>query len=181
MRILLMCTAALAGLLLWHDPVRAVDGIAVEIGVGDEDSARGGAAAQWDWRRNLFSAGDWYLSGFWELSLSYWDGDNGSTGNGSLGEAGFTPVFRMQPRTAVSGVVPYLEAAIGLHVMTATELGDRDFDIPFAFGDHVGAGLRFGPQGGFDLGYRFQHLSNASIGDSNPGINFHLFRLGNHF
>jgi len=31
------------------------------------------------------------------------------------------------------------------------------------------------------LGYRYQHLSNLSIGDSNPGINFHLVRLGYHF
>jgi hypothetical protein len=32
-----------------------------------------------------------------------------------------------------------------------------------------------------DLGYRYQHLSNAGLGDSNPGINFHLVRLAYHF
>jgi hypothetical protein len=62
-----------------------------------------------------------------------------------------------------------------------TELGDRNFDIPFSFGDHLGAGLRFGTEGEFDLGYRYQHLSNLSLGDSSPGMNFHVGRLGLHF
>jgi hypothetical protein len=29
--------------------------------------------------------------------------------------------------------------------------------------------------------YRFQHLSNASLGDDNPGINFHVLHLGYRF
>jgi hypothetical protein len=29
--------------------------------------------------------------------------------------------------------------------------------------------------------YRYQHQSNAGLGDDNPGINFHLMSLGYHF
>lgn len=159
----------------------AVDGVAIELGTGDEDSARGGLAVQWEWPRELIGLGSWSLGGYWEASASYWDGDEGRSGNGTLAEIGVAPVFRIQPRAPIGAITPYLEGAIGLHLFSETEFGDRDFDIPFAFGDHLGAGLRFGSSGEFDVSYRFQHLSNASIGDSNPGINFHLLRLGYHF
>jgi hypothetical protein len=160
---------------------RAVDGVAIELGTGDEDSTRGGLAVQWDWQRELVGIGNWFLGGYWEVSASYWNGEEGRSGNGSLAEIGVAPVFRVQPRTPISGVTPYLEGAIGLHLFSETEFGDRDFDIPFSFGDHLGAGMRLGAEGKFDVGYRFQHLSNCSIGDSNPGINFHLVRLGYRF
>ena len=167
----------LVTVFLFSSEVHAVDGLAIEIGTGDEDATRGGAAVQWGWERELLSVGDWFLGGYWEFGFSYWDGDSGRTGTGSLGEVGFAPVFRIEPRTPIVGVTPYLEGAIGVHFMTETELGDRDFDIAFTFGDHLGAGLRLGPKGEFEVGYRYQHLSNLSIGDSNPGINFHLVRL----
>lgn len=37
---------------------------------------------------------------------------------------------------------------------------------------------RFGAVG---IGYRFQHLSNASIAPPNDGVEFHLLRLGWRF
>ena len=40
---------------------------------------------------------------------------------------------------------------------------------------------RFGPGGEFEALYRYQHQSNAGLGDDNPGVNFHLFTLGYHF
>jgi hypothetical protein len=167
--------------LIYSVVAGAVDGVAGEVGWGEENSIRGGLAMQWDWHRELLTFGDWYLGGFWELGGSYWDGDSGRHGDASLGEIGFAPVFRIQPHSTVMGVTPYLEGAIGVHLFSDTKFGDRDFDIPFSFGDHLGAGLRFGSKGEFDIGYRYQHLSNASLGDSNPGINFHLLRLGYHF
>jgi lipid A 3-O-deacylase len=159
----------------------AVDRVAVELGTGDEDAVRGGLALQWDLDGEWLSLGGWFLGGFLELSGSYWEGHDGTAGNASLGEVGVTPVLRVNPRSPIGGITPYLEGGIGLHLFSDTEFGDRDFDIAFSFGDHLGAGLQFGPNGAFDFGYRYQHLSNLSIGDSNPGINFHLIRLGYHF
>lgn len=178
---IIICMGTVAGLLGSPALVRAVDRAAVEIGAGDENSTRGGAAVQWDWSGDLVSLGSWSLAGYWEASLSYWDGDNGRTGNGDLGEIGFTPVFRLLPRSQWGALRPYVEGGIGVHLMSDTEFGDRDFDIAFAFGDHLGTGVRFGANEAFEVGYRFQHLSNASIGDDNPGINFHLLRLGYDF
>ena len=155
--------------------------LALELGHGEEGTDRGGLALQWEWDKRWFATGNWYLGGYWEASFSYWDGEAGRSGTGSLAELGFTPVFRVQPRDPLYGLWPYVEAAVGIHLMTEEELGDKDFSIPFAFGSHGGAGVRFGAKGRLEIGYRFQHLSNAGLGDPNPGINFHLVRLAYHF
>lgn len=179
----LVARAAAGALVLFAVPAPAqlLDAFAVEGGSGDDGTGRGGLAFQWYWGVHWLPLGEWSLDGYFELSASYWGSDEGRTGNGSLGEFGFTPVFRYQRQSALYGVRPYLEAGVGVHGMTDDQLGDKDFSTEFAFGSHGGVGVQFGSQGQFELGYRYQHLSNAGIGDSNPGINFHLVRLGYHF
>ena len=165
----------------FNQPTIAIDGVAFEGGMGEDNTYRGGFGLQWDWGVEWFPVGDWYLGGYWEASFSYWDGEEGWTGTESLGEFGIAPVFRIQSHNPIYGLWPYLEGAIGLHVMTDDELGKKDFSIPFTFGDHLGTGARFGTNGQYEIGYRFQHLSNAGLWDSNPGINFHLARFVYHF
>ncbi len=162
-------------------PAFAVDGLQLEYGDGDDGIERYGAALQWQWSRKWFADGQWYLGGYWEVSGSYWDGGAGHTGSDSLGEFGFTPVLRLQTHSPAGAVSPFLEAGIGGHVLTGTKLENKDFSTEWQFGSHIGAGLRFGARGRFELLYRFQHLSNAGLGDSNPGVNFHVLRLGWHF
>jgi len=65
--------------------------------------------------------------------------------------------------------------------LSKTSLGDKRFSTMFQFGDHLGVGYRFGTKGAFDLSYRYQHLSNASIKRPNNGINFNQIRLQYHF
>jgi hypothetical protein len=170
----------LAVLVAWplaHDAARAVDTLGVEYGTGSDDVRRLGLSARWDWDRRWFEEGDWHVTGHWEASASHWDGDAGRTGTDSLTEAGFTPVFRAQSHRPVGGAWPYLEAGIGVHLLSSTQLGDRRFSTAVQFGDLVGLGLRFGEAGRFELGYRLQHLSNAGIDHPNAGINFHLLQL----
>ncbi|MGH8624035.1 MAG: acyloxyacyl hydrolase [Gammaproteobacteria bacterium] len=170
--------------LVWamiSQPVQSIDFLALEGGTGEESADRVGAAAGWLWGRQWSLPAGLYLSGHWELSLSYWDGDEGRTANDSLVEGGFAPVFRVHSKAKPLGIAPFIEGAVGVHVMSDTELGDKDFDIRFAFGSHAGVGFRFGPQDRIELGYRFQHLSNAGLGDPNPGIDFHLVRLLYYF
>ena len=162
-------------------PIQAIDFVALEGGTGDEGADRIGAAAGWQWGRGWSLPAGLHLSSHWELSLSYWDGDEGRTGNDTLVEGGVTPVFYIHSEAKPLGITPYIEGGAGMHLMSETELGDKDFDILFTFGSHAGAGFRFGPQDRIELGYRFQHLSNAGLGDPNPGINFHLIRLLYYF
>jgi len=178
---------SLAVALLFSAPLSAyaVDGVALEGGWQEhqhpnDDAVRGGAALVWDWGVKWLPFHDWYLGGQWEASFSYWDGPKGKTGTGSLADFGITPVFRIQTDTPIVGIYPFLEGAIGAHLLTATELGDREFGINYTFGDHLGGGIRFGDRGQYEINYRFQHLSHL-VGTPNNGINFNLIRFGYHW
>ncbi len=156
----------------------AADGVAAVIGRGNGVDVVQLALTR-AWARQWFTRGDWRLGGYWEVSLARWNGD--APGGRRILDLGFAPVFRLQPK-AQGGWRPYFEGAIGLHLASHTHAGrGRDLGSAFQFGDHLGAGLTFGKRGEFDLGYRFQHLSNAGIKDPNSGINFHQLRLGCFF
>ncbi len=161
---------------------QAWSGIALDLGTaaGDADVERFGVALTWDWGAQWLTNGDWYLGGYWELGASYWDGNEGRTGNDALGDFHVTPVFRYQRKPSLV-FSPFLEFGVGAHVHTDDTIGNKRFDVPFAFGSHLGGGVRFGSRAQYELIYRFQHLSNAGIGDDNPGINFHVLNLGYRF
>ena len=121
------------------------------------------------------------LGGYWEANLGYWDNrSNGRTAD-ELFDIGFTPVFRLQ-QNSITGLSPYAELGVGIHFLSRTSVStQRQFGSSFQFGDHYGAGVRFGDRGRYDIGYRYQHLSNAGIKQPNQGINFHQLRLQYHF
>ena len=178
---------ALAVLLsLANVPARAVDGLSLEFGRSDSSNSDVNlyrVGLQWNWNKRWFESGDWHVGGYWDLSLGHWDNRTVATlkTHGSITELGLTPVFRFQ-QNSPRGISPYLEGAIGVHLLSATSVStERKFGSSFQFGDHIGAGLRFGDKGSFDLGYRYQHLSNAGIKEPNQGINFHQVRLQYHF
>jgi lipid A 3-O-deacylase len=172
------CAFLVVAALWWATPVRAVDAMAVELGRGEGISlVRLGV--QWDWKRRLLQGAEWHLGGYWDLAAGRWWNNSVRPGqNDGLWDVGLTPVFRVQPNGLVG---PYLEAAIGAHLLSARSLGDKRFGTRFQFGDHLGIGYRFGAKQHFDLGYRFQHLSNAGIRRPNPGVNFHQMRLQYRF
>lgn len=158
-------------------PAVAVDAIAVEAGSGDSTDM-GRVAIQWDWNKRWFQGADWHVGGYWDLALGYWHRNAPAGQNEDITEIGLTPVFRLQ-RNGLAG--PYLEAAIGFHLLSDTTIGDKRLSTQFQLGDHLGLGYRFGAKRALDLGYRYQHLSNAGIKQPNDGINFHQIRLQYHF
>lgn len=141
---------------------------------------RYGVLFSFDVVKEWLRTGNWYLTIYQEVGVHYWDGSAGTSGNDSLVEFQMTPVFRWQ-RDVSTGLGLFIEVGSGIRVYTDHEIDDRDFDIPFSFGSHFGAGSRFGAKGEYELMYRYQHQSNLSIGDRNPGVNFHMFSLGYHF
>lgn len=58
-------------------------------------------------------------------------------------------------------------------------LGGRDMGCALQFTSHIG--LAWEIVGHVELGYRFQHMSNAGIGQDNPGLNSHVAWLGWRF
>jgi len=162
---------ALAAAAAFVLPAHALDGVSLELGSGNGvDLARAGA--QWKWQRKWAVSADWHVGGYWELSAGAWDG-----GQKTLLDFSITPVFRLE-QTTPSGSASYLEGAIGLHILSKQRItGAKEFSTSWQFGDHVGAGLRFGARRQYDLGLRLQHISNASLKRPNPGVNFLLLRF----
>ncbi|NNM82190.1 MAG: acyloxyacyl hydrolase [Burkholderiales bacterium] len=158
----------------------AIDGVSVEDGNGmGTDMVRAGV--QWDWHKRWLEYDGWHLGGYWDASLGQWRGHAAIGNNQKITDFGFTPVFRFE-HDRIAGIFPYVEAAVGFHLISRTYINaDRKFSTAFQFGDHVGAGMRFGGRGQYDLEYRFQHISNGSIKQPNQGINFNQIRLAYHF
>jgi lipid A 3-O-deacylase len=128
------------------------------------------------WQPKWMQMGNWHLGGYWEAQFGQWSGTDKRT----ISDLGVTPVFRFQ-QTSPSSISPYVEAAIGFHVITPVRMDEkRDFGGSFQFGDHVGAGARFGEKGRYELGMRFQHLSNGGLKKPNNGINFTQLRFLYH-
>lgn len=166
--------------LLFSGNVLAVDGVTAEFGNGNHaDVARVGAI--WSFDRAWFTEGDWQVSGFWEANIGRWQGRSGVGNNQTITDLSLTPVFRLQQKHP-SGFSPYLEGAIGFHLISPTFIYDnRHFGSAFQFGDHLGAGVRFGEHQQFDLAYRYQHLSNGGIKQPNQGINLNQVHFIYHF
>ncbi len=110
-----------------------------------------------------------------EVTLGRWlDGER----NDALWEVGATPVLAAH-RELRSGRVA-VDLGVGIHLLSAVRFEDSTLASAFQFGDHVG--IEWRPASGrWGIGYRFQHLSNASIAPPNDGVEFHLLRLGWRF
>ena len=118
----------------------------------------------------------WDLGRAWELRcrLDLTAGClTGEGENGFVGTIGPSLVLEQGrfPLVLVGGVSPT--------VLSRDTFGSTDFGVPFQFTSHVGLRCHLGSH--FDVGYRFQHMSNAHLSDHNPGLDLHMFTLGYRF
>ena len=139
----------------------ADNALAMELGRGDDRTNVLRLAFTHPWRQGEPAAREWQLVGYWEFAAAVWDNHDESVADVSA-----TPVFRLARSAA------YIEAAIGFHLVTTHISAHRTFSTAFQFGEHLGAGYRFGPARRYDLGLRVQHISNGGLREPNPGINF---------
>lgn len=165
-------SVTLAGCLATSSAM-AIDGVAFEYGQGDS-AHMGRVGLQWSMGKQWFKGDQWHFGGFWDVTLGHWSRDAAPGQNGNITEIGLTPTLRLQQN---DGKGLYAEAGVGFHLLSRTSLGSKRFSTAFQFGDHLGLGYRFGEKGAFDLGLRYQHLSNVSIKRPNNGINFTQVRL----
>lgn len=157
----------------------AADSLALTAGIGITDSPdRMFFSYQRDWERRWLERAGWHVSGAWDVGVGVWRGKSASSASEGAMELSATPVFRVQ-RDSRDGV--YLEAGVGMYLLSATQIGDRDLGSPYQFGSRVGVGLRFGGEQTFDLSYHVQHVSNASLKAPNDGAEFHVIRAQYHF
>ncbi len=83
----------------------------------------------------------------------------------------------------LSITTPQLPVSIAIGVsptfISQDELGVQDFGGQFQFISHAGLFLK-APHD-LRVGYRFQHMSNASTREPNPGLNLHTLTVGMMF
>ncbi|MFA5082991.1 MAG: acyloxyacyl hydrolase [Hydrogenophilaceae bacterium] len=155
-------------------PAMAVDGYIVEIGGADRvQSLRIGMIRQW--ADQWFDEGNWHLTGYWEATLAYLN-SNRPEGK-SAADAGVSPVFRFRPN-AMGGAQPYWDVALGLHLLSRTHLDDQhNLGSALQLAPLIGVGVTFGEKSQYDLGYRFQHLTNFGLQETDDGLSLHQVRL----
>ena len=142
-----------------------IDGVSVEVGHGDDNTALLRLGIEDRWRKRTMIE-EWRLAGYWEFTAGIWDNPDHSTA-----ELGFTPVFRIERKSI------FFEGAVGVHLVSTHISAARTFSTALQFGEHFGVGFYFGPSQRYDLSMRIQHISNGHIRTPNPGINFWMVRL----
>lgn len=177
-RIIVAFGCCMLGAMLPLDRAWAYNAITVDTGYGLEDTRL---------LRLNFSIGDnrrtptgdgWHWNRFWEANLSYWYLYKSKKGEEKLLELGLTPNIRAERDQAWNWGRPYLEAGLGVHLLSKVHIGTRNLSSSLQFGTHAGLGIRFGQSEQFELGWRIEHLSNAGLHEPNPGINFSMMRFG---
>jgi len=81
-----------------------------------------------------------------------------------------TPLLRWSPHGGAWESV-FVEAGIGAHLLSKTELGDvRRFSTAFQFGERLALGTTFGESRRYEIAAYLQHVSNAEIKLPNSGL-----------
>jgi lipid A 3-O-deacylase len=158
---------------------RADLGVWTGVGIAEHHTSTVDTALVWDPHIRFWNVGDWNMALLGELHAAWFHNSEGEDPR-DLGAFGATPVFRCGKTEGA--LRPYFEAGVGIRFLTGTELNDSyHISTSFQFADMVGAGVAFGEKGQYQVGYRFQHISNASIKRPNPGIDFHQIYFGYMF
>ena len=98
----------------------------------------------------------------------------------NIAAVGVTPMLRVEWQAREWA--PFIDAGVGVHLLSRTQLqGGPRFGTAFQFGEWIGAGLRFGADGAWEIGLRLAHMSNADIKRPNDGITFASLRAARHF
>lgn len=103
------------------------------------------------------------------------------SGSSTIYGFGFAPLGLKLTVGQRSWIKPFLAASLGLVYFR------RDVPVPdssrFNFTEEIGLGVDFflAPKRALTVGYKIQHLSNAGIGDRNPGMNSHIIYAGFSF
>jgi lipid A 3-O-deacylase len=154
-------------------------GVQLSGGLADHHVRKLDLGLVWDPNLTWWQIGDWHFALVGEAHAAWWHTDEGNI-HDNIGEFGVTPVFRF---IKGSGAIrPFFEAGVGVRLLTSPEISSHyTFSTAFQFADMVGVGAQFGGRQQYQVGYRFQHVSNGSIKEPNPGINFQELYLQYNF
>ena len=150
---------SVGSLLVWN-PMK-LDGLGVDYSE-DENFQRTRMLWLWAMPQDITQVGPLTLRGHYEFAF-------GQTQPAPQDVSfGFTPILEWQ--WPVQPVTAFVDTGLGAHYLTRTEHLDRQISTHFQFGEILGIGMKAGK---FQVGLRFQHLSNGDIVKPNNGYNFY--------
>ncbi|HWX11441.1 MAG TPA: acyloxyacyl hydrolase [Trinickia sp.] len=154
-------------------------GVQVAGGVAEHKVYKADLGLVWDPGINWWGIGGWHFALIGEAHVAYWHSSEGTSRNGVF-EFGVTPVVRFIKATGA--VRPYIEAGAGIRGLSKHTINaSYNLSSAFQFTEVVGIGAQFGRHQQYEVGLRFQHISNAGIKEPNPGINFSQLYLQYNF
>lgn len=163
MKALTLCLALiLSSSVLAEEIPPSQNRLAFSGGAGDLDFYVLGISLQRDFSRSWFVGKTGRLTGYHDLSLLGWIGDEED-----VQALSYTPVFVY--RFNGKNVEPYVLLGVGISYQTETEFLGKNMSTHFQFHDRVGLGIRFAG-GAHDLSVQAMHYSNAGIESPNPGM-----------
>ena len=125
---------------------------------------------------------DWNLPWQWDLGKKWalesrLDLSAGWLGNSRANAA----LATLGPLLAVGreGFPISVEGGAGVTVLSRSDFDTKDFGDPAQFTSHIGFYWDIAKH--WRANYRFQHMSNAGISQSNPGINLHVLAFSYRF
>ncbi|HTH60432.1 MAG TPA: acyloxyacyl hydrolase [Paraburkholderia sp.] len=155
-------------------------GIQFAGGIGDHDVKKLDLGGVWDPGLQWWHVGGYHFTLVGEAHIAYWNVRGSGVLNPDVWEFGVTPVFRIIKDAGWCR--PYFEAGAGVRVLShARETADITLSSAFQFTEIVGVGAQFGAHQHYQVGYRFQHVSNADIHRPNPGMDFHQIYVQYNF
>ncbi|KUJ71349.1 acyloxyacyl hydrolase [Thiomicrospira sp. WB1] len=155
----------------------ASDRRSVSVDLGRDDTLQN--RALWlgmDWQGPIYESDRFIVNGRWALNLQYWYSNESGVRNDNGYILGLTPVFRYQYKA--DSLRPYLETGIGPQYLSDVWLENDNKSTQFQFGSILGIGVA---HDGYEIGYRYQHISNNNIQTPNPDTDIHNIHIGWHF
>ncbi len=128
------------------------------------------AFAQWE------TPWHWDLGNDWSIRTSV-EARLGSISGG--GDTGVEGCIGPNARVGRQGFPVYLDLGAGIGGISRHKYGDENLGGPLQGFSHAGIGVELGRN--IEVGYRYHHMSNANIYDTNPGVNLHMFTIQYRF
>ena len=103
------------------------------------------------------------------LDVARWRATAHEHGRSHVDDIGVTPQLRLLPASRGS-FEPFVDLGVGVHRLSAHELGEVQLGTNFQFGEYLGVGAVLGERRRLTVALRLLHESNCGINRSNSGL-----------
>lgn len=152
----------------------------VQAGSGDESSHALVIGATIPWKNWSWQLGGGQVRGHWDAWIGGWSNRDLDNDRFTTPALGIGPSLRWR---GAQGASPWFVEAGTAVMVTGKRLynSNERMGTRWNFASHIGVGMNFGALQAHELSLRLQHVSNASIKNPNPGLNWVQLRYAHAF